>query len=89
MYVRLAEGPDDLLVSERSRTRRFLVLMAAVVLLAGGLLLAAGVGSAGVGLDKAVAADDNRDGDSDSSRGASVSNRSHGTDDRRGHHSRG
>ncbi|MGH2782180.1 MAG: hypothetical protein ACRDLA_12390, partial [Thermoleophilaceae bacterium] len=55
-YLRLAEGPDDLLESERSLTRKLLVVLAALVLLGGGLLLAAGVGgSSGLGVDKAVA----------------------------------
>src|SRR5918996_5592845 len=95
-YLRLAEGPDDRLVSERARTRRALILLVALVLLVGGMLLAAGVGS-GIGVDKAVAAsgpgkdgqdDDNSgpggdDDDDDDSDGVSTQGTT-GTDDSRG-----
>jgi hypothetical protein len=179
-YLRLAEGPDDLLDSGPSRTRRVLALGAAVLFLSGTSLFGAAAADLDAKLlaDKAVAAsgpgkggdeednsgpgggdddddasedtgtktgtktrtrgdasdsrsderrdgntdssrgrdatdsgsrddrtgktdssrrgasddsnsDDSRTGDTDSSRGASRSHGSRGTDDRRGHHTRG
>ena len=59
MYLRLAEGEDDLLASERSLSRRLLVLLVALVLLLASLAAAAGLmGPDGApwSLDKAAAA---------------------------------
>lgn len=137
-YLRLAEGPEDLLRSELSFTRRLLTLLVAVVLFSGTSLFAtaaldldhgligkalasSGPGSGGSEEDDhsgpggggddddeaddhdddrgdvnnlatgggASHSDDNHDGDSDSSHGASVSMRSHATSDGRGDHTRG
>ena len=72
MYLRLAEGEDDLLASERSLARRLLVLAIAAMLLATSFLAALGLmGGSDEGpwsLDKAIAASGSgKDGDGDAS----------------------
>jgi len=69
MYLRIAEGPDDLL-GERSRTRRAMALVAAVAVFVVSIVFAAGMQTSDWGplkLDKALAHSGSGGGDDDHS----------------------